>query len=186
MSLWLLDPSARPDAQAAMAAAEHALIGTDLADRAQVQALTAGLQRAAQLEQAGTPGAAIDATPHPGGLLGDELGNITFGVPERQAATDSVALLTDAAALVRSVQAQDQPGQHFYATVRWLSAGSSAFTRLQGALDRTIAVNQAEFDRRVTASLGTTGLIPPVTAAALALSALLAVGGVWLRLREYR
>ncbi len=186
MSLWLLDPAARVNAQAGMDAAAHAMIGTDLGRPDLVQQLHAGLQAALALERQGRPDAALAAAPKPGGLLGAELANVTFGMPERLGADDSVARLADAAALVRAVQRQDEPRTHVFAVTRWLGDGAQAFAALQSALDRTIAVNQSEFDRRVTSALGTARLLPQVACAALALAAALAIGGLWLRLREYR
>jgi len=189
MSLWLLDPSVRTQAQARMDASAHALIGVDLGQPEQLRPLREALGRSLALERSGSATNAMSETPHPGGLLGRELDNITFGVAEWEAAIDSVARLVDAAGLVRAMQAQE--GRDHTLTVgRWLSerpdGGGGAFGALQAALDRTIAVNQAEFDRRVTSALGTAGLIPVVTSGALALVALLSIGGLWLRLREYR
>ena len=114
------------------------------------------------------------------------MANVTFGAPERDAATDSIARLANAEALVRSVQAQEQAGRRAFVVARWLNEGARAFAALQAAIDRTIAINQSEFDRRVASALGTAHQMPWVISAALALSTLLAAGGLWLRLREYR
>ena len=192
MSLWLLDPAARPAAQARIDAAAHALIGTDLASPAQTQPLLAALQWALTLERSRLPAKALAEAPHPGGLLGAELANVTFGVPEREAATQSVARLVDAMAVARAVRAQeqDQRQSHFWAVHKWLDerpgGGGGAFAAVQEALDRTIAVNQGAFDSHVASALRTVALMPFVACAALALTALLAVAGLWLRLREYR
>jgi len=143
-----------------------------------------------QLERVGSAGQARGLTPHPGGLLGTELENITFGAPERDAATDSVARLAGAEQVILAVTEEEQRHNHAAATGRWLGegpdGGAGAFLALQAALDRTIAVNQAEFDRRVARSLHTAALIPWVAGAALLAAALLSMGGLWLRLREYR
>lgn len=186
MSLWLLDASTRRDSEARMAAAEHALIGADLVRPDQRQPLLATLARAMPLEKAGSAARALAETPHVGGLLGTELDNITFGMPERQAATDSVLRLVDAEGVMGAVQALELQGAHGDAVARWLTGGAAAFEALGAALDRTIAVNQGEFDRRVASALGTAGAMPVVACAALVLAVLLSVGGLWLRLREYR
>jgi len=142
------------------------------------------------LERVGSAAAALDTAPHPGGLLGKELENITFGAPERDAATDSVARLAGAEQVILAVTGEEQRHNHTAAVGRWLSeepdGGAGAFLALQAALDRTIAVNQAEFDRRVARALHTATLIPWVVGAALLAAALLSMGGLWPRLREYR
>ncbi len=92
--------------------------------------------------------------------------------------------------MIRAVQAQAMR-DHARSQSRagWMSgpAGGSRLRRgVQVALDQTIAVNQAEFDATPPPCCRAPRLITPVTAAALALVALLSLGGVWLRLREYR
>ena len=190
MSLWLLDPSVRPRAQERMDATAALLLGTDLSKPAAVQALQADLDKALALERRGLAADALAQAPHPGGLLGTEMDNVTFGAPEREAATDSIAWLARAESAIRAVQAQGGRQDHALVVTRWLdeAPGGPAddFAKLQAALDRTIAVNQGEFDRRVTSALGTARLMPAVTSGALVLAALLAAGGLWLRLREYR
>ncbi len=185
MSLWLLDPSVRAEAQQRIAAAEQSLIGEASHDPAAQRALTAALPAALAAEQAGDPGRARAQVPATGGLLGTELANVTFGVPEREAAAAAVTGLFAADALVRSVQAQAAQDRAL-AVARWLGAGAGAFAAEQAALDRCIAVNQAAFDESTAAALSQAGLIAPLTIGALAVTVLLALGGLWLRLREYR
>ena len=162
-SLWLLDPLAKPEAQADMDIAAQALVGVPVAQ--------IGIKR------------------DYGGLLGQELGNITFGEAEKEAAVASVVTLTDAAGTIRTAQARE-PQDHTGAVAAWLATGSgggaAAFAALQRALDRTIAVNQDAFDRRVTSALDRTRLMPWVSSVALAVVALLSASGLWRRLREFR
>lgn len=195
MSMWLLDPATRADSQARMEASVHALVGTDLGDDGRLRELRGQMAQALSAERAGQAGQALAVAPHLGGLLGTELDNVTFGVAERQPATDSFDRLLDAWALIRAVQAQaaqeeQRSRSHATTAQRWLSAspggGAAAFEALQGALDRTTGVNQSEFDRRVGSALGTARLMPFVTVGALVLTVLLATGGLWQRLREYR
>lgn len=199
---WTADAglSTRIDAQVAHytgqgEASVHALVGTDLGDDGRLRELRGQMAQALSAERAGQAGQALAAAPHLGGLLGTELDNVTFGMAERQAATDSFDRLLDARALMRAVQAQaaqeeQRSRSHATAAQRWLSAspggGAAVFETLQGALDRTIGVNQSEFDRRVGSALGTARLMPFVTVGALVLTVLLATGGLWQRLREYR
>ncbi len=176
-SLWLLDPAARAAAQADILAKEHALFDAPIA------AALPALHRAQALEDAGQPAAALAAVPHTAGLLGAELDNVTFGPAERDPATQSLERLLDMEALVTLVE---QRAAQSGTVARWLRDGAAGFDALQAALDRTIAVNQGEFDRRVSSALRGAALIPAVSALAMAAVALLSVGGLWLRLREYR
>ena len=189
MSLWLLDPAERPAAVLRMNGAARTLVAVDLGAPQAVRGLLDGLQRALTLEQQGQAGEAAAATPRAEGLLGKELANITFGVPERQAATDAMRRLVDALGVVGAVQALEQRRLHSEAVWKWLdgrAGGAAAFLAIEEALDRTIAVNQREFDRRVTSASGTASTMPWVTSLGMVLVALLSVGGLWLRLHEYR
>lgn len=194
-SMWLLDPPTRAESQARIDASLHALVGADLGAPATVRQLRQAFDQALALEREGKAREALAAVSHFDGLLGTEFDNITFGMAERQPATDSVNRLVEAGATVRTVQAEAvqqeaRARNHVVAVQHWLSVepggGGGAFAAVQSALDRTIAVNQLEFDRRVTASLATVAWMPWITTGALALTALLAVGGLWQRLREYR
>ncbi len=189
MSLWLLDAEVRTEAQGRIAQAEQALIGDASHNPAQARALVGALRSALTTEQSGDAGRAATQVPKTGGLLGAELANITFGVPERTAASDAVYRLLDADAEVGAVQGEavrDRAG----AVARWLDerpgGGAAIFAAEQAALDQTIAVNQSAFERDTAAVLSSAGLLAPVTLAALVLVALLSLAGVWLRLREYR
>jgi hypothetical protein len=187
MSLWLLDPDARRDAQARIATAMRELFGTDLSRPTQV---IEPLKRAQDLEKSGQPERAAAATPHFGGLLGTELNNVTFGVAERAAATQIVIALVSAERAMTRIQSQEQQGAHREAITTWLSqdrgGGAHEFNSLQSELDRTIAVNQAAFDQYVSSALAGVRQMPWVACGTMGLTALLAAGGLWLRLREYR
>ena len=188
MSLWLLDPTVRAEAQGRIAEAEQSLIGDASHDPNQARMLVGALQSALRIERGGDAAGAMSQVPKTGGLLGAELANVTFGVPERAAATDAVVRLLEADAELRTVQAlavRDRTG----AVARWLderSGSAAVFAAEQAALDRTTAVNQAAFEQDTAAVLSGARLIAPLTLGALALAALLSVVGVWLRLREYR
>ena len=189
MSLWLLDPAVRADAETRIAQSQQALLGPAATNATTARTLTTGLLAALQSEQEGNAARALTQVPQTAGLLGTELANITFGSPEREAATAAVTRLLTADAAVRATQAnatQDRTA----AVARWtderVGGDVPLFTSVQNALDRTIAVNQAEFDRDTTAVASTAGMVAPVILGALVLTVLLALGGVWLRLREYR
>ena len=188
-SLWLLDPAVRAEAQARIAQSEQSLIGDASHDPAQARALATGMQAADVAEREGDAARALTLVPKTGGLLGTELANITFGPPERDAATYAVDRLFAANAFVSQTMdgaQRNQPG----AAAAWLDArpggGAALFAAVQSALDRTIAVNQSEFDRDTTRILSSAALIAPVSLTALVLAVALSLGGLWLRLREYR
>jgi hypothetical protein len=187
---WLLDPETRPETEAAIAAGERALVASDAALGARRDSTLEALGRAARLEQSGNAAAARAETPHLGGLLGQELDNITFGPPERQAASDSVAALGIAEQAVVRIRNEERAGRHALAVDLWngprADGATVAFDRLRSALDRTIAVNQEAFDSNIDYALRVAGRMPWVTSIGLALAALLAVAGAWQRLREYR
>ena len=189
-SMWLLDPTTRGEAQARLDADMRELAGTDIDRPDQVRALVLALDGAAALERAGDMARARAATPQVGGLLGAELGNITFGSRERDAVTQAVAALAAAEAALRDAQAWEAAGDHLVTAWRWLSTapdgGGAAFAAVQDALDRTIAANQDAFDRHISAALANARAMPFIGCGVLALVAMLSVGGLWLRLREYR
>lgn len=180
-SLWLLDPAAQPTAQAAMDDAATALVAAP----GQLTTQRPRLLQALTLEQQGNAADARGATPALGGLLGAELANITFGVPEREAATLSVVRLDQALAEIRAVQALDGR-QPVFAVTRWLTGSAAIFAGLQQALDKAIAVNQGEFDRRAGAALMAATTLPWAVALLVLAIIPLNLGGLWLRLREYR
>ena len=188
-SLWLLDPATRTEALERIAQGQQALIGDSSHDPAQARGLAEALGIALATEQAGNAALARAQVPKTGGLLGTELANITFGVPERAAAKDAVNRLLEADVYLASIriQALRDPA---LAVARWLDqrpgGGAAVFAAEQAALDRTIAVNQAAFDADTAAILSRARLLAPVTLGALVLVATLSVGGLWLRLREYR
>lgn len=190
MSFWLFDPASRTASQAQMEAQLRTLVQEDIRTPARAGAVRAKLDDAYRAEEAGRPGEAKATAPRLGGLLGAELDNITFGPQERLYASDSVMALAAAWRIAGQVQALELGGEGGRARAQWLSddlgGGAAGFDDLQSALDGTIAVNQAEFDRSVAAALRTAAVMPYVTTGALALAALLAVGGLWQRLREYR
>ena len=190
VSLWLLDDAAQPEANARVGSALRNLItGVDLTQPDQVRQFRERLGEALRAEQAGNDKQALRIVSNFGGYLGKELGNITFGFAERQAATDSVTTLMHVVDVIRATQATDVRNR-VLVVADWLresgTGGAAAFLATQAALDRTIAVNQTEFDRRDRSARRTAALLPYGVLGALALTAGLAAGGLWQRLREYR
>ena len=189
-SMWLLDPATRAETAASFAATARKLLAIDTSDSKATHAITEALFRAEDLEGAGHPAEALAAAPKLGGLLGDELGNVTFGMAERRPATDAIAMLLNYLETDREVQSLELARRHTEAVALATSTRPggrvAAFSALDHEIDRTIAVNQSEFDRRSEAGAELLRQMPWATSAALAVSLLLAGAGVWQRWREYR
>jgi hypothetical protein len=189
-AMWLLDPETRGESTTRFKANAQAVLGLDLSDVKATGAALDALSRALDMERNGRSADAARATPKLGGRLGDELGNITFGMPERQAASDSVVALANYLAVDREIVRLEQARQHVEAVALATSArpgGSvAAFNAFDDALDRTIAVNDAEFKRRTGDAISLLGWLPWATCGALAGAVLLAGAGIWQRWREYR
>ncbi len=178
MSLWLLDPATRPSAQVRLDQAAKNLTGEPLTQLARARLVADGQF---------TPANGDVPKPELGGLLGQELKNVTFGRAEQEAAVASVDKLASAGAMVQRVQ-NLQMGDRQAAVSLWLEAkgGAGAFAEAQSAIDRTIAINQGAFDRSIAQTLRTAADMPWAISAAAALVALLSMIGLWQRLREYR
>ena len=83
---------------------------------------------------------------------------------------------------VRALGTPNQMGQAVHIRE---TGGAAALARLQGALDRTIAVNQMEFDARIGRAQRLAAWTPVVVCAGLVLVGLLTAAGLWPRYREY-
>lgn len=185
LSLWLLDPATRPAASKALDTQAWVLLDLDWRNQAETARFLAALQEGQERERRGQPAAALAAVPAKGGLLGKELANVTFGPAERDPASDSVRSLLAALRVADLVRDRGAPGQMTEALQLRERDGAPALAGLDGALDRTIAVNQAEFDRQVGEATRLGTWVPPAVCAVLALAGLLAAAGLWQRYREY-
>jgi hypothetical protein len=189
-AMWLLDPATRTQNEARFTASARALLAVDPSDVKATGDMIDALNRALAIERAGRPADALATTPKLGGLLGDELANITFGVAERQPATDSVVALLNYLEIDREIRRLELSHTHERAVIlanSERSGGSvAAFDTLDGALDRTIAVNESEFRRRTGDAIALLGWLPWATCLTLAAALLLAGAGIWQRWREYR
>ena len=185
LSYWLLDPGARDAQSAALLAHARAVLDVDVNDPATVAGVRARLLDAQRLETEGRPVEALAALPVMGGFLGREMANVTFGTRERDAASDAVRALLDLVAAAGRVRGLGGAEQRLDALRVREASYLPAVAALQGALDRTIAVNQEEFDRDVAHAQRTTGWTPGVVMGTLVLIGLLAAAGLWPRYREY-
>ena len=190
VALWLLDPETRAQSSAALKSDLAALTTAELGPTASAATPLTRLDQALALERQGRSEEAAAATPHIGGLLGKELDNVTFGVAEREPATQSAKLLAKLAVLIENVQATEGKDDHGAALARWTSerpdGGASTIGDIIAALDRTIKVNQNEFDSHTSAALASMARTPWIVIVSLFAACVLAAAGLWPRLAEYR
>ncbi len=182
LSYWLLDPAARRAASDALNARMDELLVTGSLDRSR---LRANLDAAQRLERDGHPVQAREALPAMSGLLGKELANVTFGAAERDPASDTVRFLLDFVQAANRVRSLDAPENRVRAVLARDTEAVPALAGLQSALDRTVAVNQVEFDARIGRAQRLATWTPIVVCAGLALIGLLTAAGLWPRYREY-
>jgi hypothetical protein len=185
LSLWLLDPATRQAVSDGIDARARTLLDVQWRDSPTWGKLLQALAAAQADERQGRPAAARAELPELGGLLGKELNNITFGVAERDPASDAARGLLDLMQVADRVRALRTPNQMVQAVQVRETEGAAALAGLQGALDRTIAVNQAQFDARIGRAQRLATWTPVVVCAGLALIGLLTAAGLWPRYREY-
>ncbi|MGI4939412.1 MAG: hypothetical protein ACRYHQ_02365 [Janthinobacterium lividum] len=185
LSLWLLDPATRQAVSDGIDARARTLMDVQWRDGPTWGRLLQALTAAQNDERQGRPAAARAELPEVGGLLGKELDNITFGAAERDPASDAARGLLDFMQVADRVRALGTPNQMGQAVHIRETGGAAALARLQGALDRTIAVNQMEFDARIGRAQRLAAWTPVVVCAGLVLVGLLTAAGLWPRYREY-
>ncbi len=185
LSLWLLDPATRQAVSDGIDARARALLNVQWRDGLARGRLLQALATAQNDERQGRPAAAKAESPVVSGLLGTELDNITFGPAERDPASDAARALLDFMQVADRVRALGTPNQVAQAVHIRETEGAAALAALQGALDRTVAVNQVEFDARIGRAQRLAAWTPVVVCASLALIGLLTAAGLWPRYREY-
>ena len=185
LSLWLLDPTTRQAVSDGIDAQARTLLNVQWRDGPTRAKLLQALGAAQDDERRGRPAAARAELPEIGGLLGRELDNITFGAAERDPASDAARSLLDLMQAADRVRALGTPNQMVQAVQVRETDGAAALVALQAALDRTVAVNQAQFDARIGRAQRLATWTPVVVCAGLALAGLLTAAGLWPRYREY-
>jgi len=185
LSLWLLDPAGRAAASQAFDTEARALLDLDWRDVSTVNRYRAELDGAQGIERRGEAANALAAVHAKGGLLGKELANITFGVAERDPATEAVRSLLAFLQVADRLRKLTSPSQMAEAVQLREGPGAQALARLTSALDATIGVNQVEFDRDIREARHLVGLTPGIACGALLAAVLLAAAGLWQRYREY-
>ena len=184
--LWMLAPDARAASATSFEAAKDRLLSVDLQNAQDGAAYLAALDQARAEEAAGNSARALRTVPHAHGLLADELANITFGVAERDPATQAVVSLAGVLRVSAQVRQLMEEGQDIAATTLRETDGDAAFRALDGAIARTATVNQAAFDSHIADARRLLGWTPLAACVGLLLAAALAVAGLWQRLAEYR
>ena len=185
LSLWLLDPATRAAVSQMLDAEARTLLDLDWRDREATFRYLTAVQAAQGLERQGKPADALAAVPARPGLLGKELSNITFGSAERDPASDAVRGLVSFLGVADRVRLLAAPTQVITAVQVREHEGAVALDGLMRALDQTIGVNQAEFDREISRARRLVGATPAVVCGGLVLAGLLAAAGLWQRYREY-
>ena len=185
LSLWLLDPATRSAQSQAFDAGAQTLLDLNWRDRAATGRFLDAVQTAQALERAGKPTEALAAVPAKQGLLDKEISNITFGPAERDPASDAVRNLLGFLTVADRVRAPAAPAQAVNAVQIREHEGAAALDGLMQALDKTIRVNQVEFDREIRRARRLVGATPAIVCGGLALAGLLAAAGLWQRYREY-
>ncbi len=185
LSLWLLDSAPRQAVSDGVDARARTLLDVQWRDGTTRAKLLQALAAAQADERQGRPAAARAELPELGGLLGKELNNITFGAAERDPASDAVRSLLDLMQVADRVRTLGTPNQMVQAVQIRETEGAAALAGLQSALDRTVAVNQAQFDARIGRAQRLATWTPVVVCAGLALAGLLTAAGLWPRYREY-
>ena len=185
LSLWLLDPATRQAVSDGIDARARTLLNVQWRDGPTRARLLQALASAQDAERQGRPAAARAELPEVGGLLGKELDNITFGPAERDPASDAARSLLAFMQVADRVRALGAPDQMVTAVRLRETEGAAALAALQEALDRTVAVNQAQFDARIGRAQRLAGWTPAAVCTGLALIGLLTAAGLWPRYREY-
>lgn len=151
---WLIDPVNRKNLTAEFNDHVHKMIWMDLKDPNNSNTLIRSLDHAVSLERSNDAAGAKKATPNFGGYLGEQMNNITFGLNERQPSTEAVRQFIDYIRVDQQIRDFELNSQH--AKALELAKGNLAgqsnflFRAADSALDKSIAVNNQEFDENVS------------------------------------
>jgi hypothetical protein len=163
---------------------------TDPVDRAALDAARAGLDAAAKLREAGRFDEAAKVAPQIRGIMGAELQHFAAAGTEWKAAYEAASYLLrylDIDRRIRDTALTESRDKAVQLSIGGGEDGATwAFSRMDAALDRMIALDNAAFDSRFGAMMQNLATLPPVLATVLVFTALLSGWGAWLRYREYR
>ena len=189
-SLWLVDPGeTRSALQDDFVKGARSILDIDGTNGSETTKLGGALSAALTAEKAGDPQRASRSMPVLKGYLGDELGNITFGVAERTPATQAVTSFIDYLRIDREIRDTESRGDHKAAIALDIGTkeGQSdwAFDQTDKAIDATIAINDEVFATRTQAALSNVAEMSPVIIAALCLTLALSGFGLYQRFKEF-
>jgi hypothetical protein len=162
----------------------------DPVDHAALDAVRAGLDEAAKLREAGRFDEAAKLAPEIHGILGTELQHFAAAETEWKAAYEAAAYLLRYLEIDRRIRDTALTDSRDKAVQLSIGGGEDgatwAFSRMDAALDRMIAIDNAAFDSRFGTMMQNLATLPPILGTVLILTALLSGWGAWQRYREYR
>jgi len=124
-----------------------------------------------------------------GGLLGEELANITFK-GEGEAALETLKGWAEYIRIDGAIRELEKQGRYTEALQMDIGTkpGQSnwAFAQFDKALDQTLAINQAQFDNGISTAFGKLNVFPYMLAVCIVLIIVASIVGIKVRFDEYR
>jgi len=163
---------------------------TDPVDHAAVESVKASLAAAEKQQKAGKTDEAIKLTPRIPGILGTELKHFEENGTEWEAAYDAVTYLVNYLEIDRKIRTTALDESRDKAVQLSIGGGEGganfAFNKMDAALDRMIASENASFDKRLSQATWNLSTLPALLAGVLVFTVLFGGWGLWQRYREYR
>ncbi|MEI9987627.1 MAG: hypothetical protein WDN69_33515 [Aliidongia sp.] len=129
-------------------------------------------------------------TPRVPGILGSELRHFGETGTEWEAAYGAVSYLLDYLDIdrqIRTTALEDSRDKAVQLSIGGGEGGANwAFNRMDAALDKMIATENASFDTRLAQATWNLSTLPSLLAGVLVFAVLFSGWGLWLRYREYR
>lgn len=162
----------------------------DPVDHTALEAAQASLETAAQLYDQGRIAEAVKAAPRIPGILGNELQRFTSVGADWKSADEAVSYLLrylDIDRRIRTTALEESRDKAVQLSIGGGEGGANwAFSRMDAALDRMIAAENASFDNRIASATWNLSTLPPLLIGVLVFTVLFSGWGVWQRYREYR
>jgi hypothetical protein len=163
---------------------------TDPIDHATLDTVQLSLDAAAKSREAGRIEEATKSMPRIPGILGDELRRFGSAGTEWKASYEAVSYLLRYLEIDRRIRNTALGESRDKAVQLSIGGGEGgadwAFSRMDAALDRMIATDDASFDSRLGTAIGNLTTLAPLLAGILLIVTLLSGFGLWQRYREYR
>jgi|HubBroStandDraft_1064217.scaffolds.fasta_scaffold00077_10 hypothetical protein len=162
----------------------------DPLDRAALDQVQSALDAAAKLREAGQFDEAIRVAPQIPGILGGELQHFAAAGLDWKSAYEAVTYLIRYIEIdrrIRTTALDESRDKAVQLSIGGSEGGANwAFGRMDAALDRMIAQDDAEFETRFRGTMANLTTLPPILASGLIFAVLLSGWGLWQRYREYR